>query len=260
LADGSTGGNCSGEIGDFGYNLSDDGTCNFSAAGSQNNVTALGSYLGPLGNNGGPTETIAELSGSPSIDAIPHASCTFPSGTLNPCTNPPALTISDQLTCDQRGAPRPDPADGSNGPCDIGAYEYQKPVTFPFAYFSAAVAIKLPNDFDVIGSFRLGPNNPPLNPANQAVTLTLSSAGLNPSAVVSIPTGSFKLVKGIYAYSGKVNGVSIVAAISPLGKNSYGFTIDGQGLNLTGITNPVTVTLQIGSNIGSATGKALITK
>jgi hypothetical protein len=74
--------------------------------------------------------TIAELpgAGNPTIDAIPFASCTYPEGTLNPCTNPPSVTTSNQLTCDQRGEPRPDPADGANGNCDIGAYEYQIPI------------------------------------------------------------------------------------------------------------------------------------
>jgi hypothetical protein len=31
------------------------------------------------------------------------------------------------LTTDQRGEPRPDPADGADGQCDIGVYEYQAP-------------------------------------------------------------------------------------------------------------------------------------
>jgi hypothetical protein len=61
-------------------------------------------------NNGGPTETIAELASSLSIDAIPFADCTYPSGALNPCTEPLAITSSTQLNCDQRGLPRPDQA------------------------------------------------------------------------------------------------------------------------------------------------------
>jgi hypothetical protein len=53
-----------------------------------------------LQNNGGPTQTIALLNGSPAIDHIPAASC--------PAT-------------DQRGMTRPD--DPSESTCDIGAYE-----------------------------------------------------------------------------------------------------------------------------------------
>ena len=74
-------------------------------------------------NGGTTTETIALLAGSLAIDAIPQASCTYP-GSLNPCTTSGS---GNQLTCDQRGKPRPDPEDGSGGNCDIGAYEYQPP-------------------------------------------------------------------------------------------------------------------------------------
>ncbi len=65
-----------------------------------NNITANPIYadplLGPLGDYGGPNETVPLLTGSPAIDAG-AASC------------PPT---------DQRGEAR-------DGPCDIGAYEYQ---------------------------------------------------------------------------------------------------------------------------------------
>jgi hypothetical protein len=63
--------------------------------------------LSPSGlqNNGGPTQTIALLSTSPAINAIPPAVCTDASGN-------PVLT-------DQRGVARPQ-ASG----CDIGAFEF----------------------------------------------------------------------------------------------------------------------------------------
>jgi CSLREA domain-containing protein len=130
----NSGGNCFqfpiSTVTDDGYNIDDDGSCGFSASGSKSNFTTLSTYLGPLANNGGPTMTIAELpnAGNPTIDAIPFADCTYPSRTLNPCTNPPSITPSSQLTCDQRGEPRPDPADGADGNCDIGAYEFQESV------------------------------------------------------------------------------------------------------------------------------------
>lgn len=105
--------NCSGSITDSGYNISDDSTCGFSKTGSANNGDGVNPLLSTdgLANNGGPTETIALQSGSPAIDAIPHASCTD------------QATPPNQLTTDQRGFGRPDPGDGPDGPCDIGAYE-----------------------------------------------------------------------------------------------------------------------------------------
>jgi hypothetical protein len=56
--------------------------------------------LGPLASNGGPTQTIALLKGSPAIDYIPLALC--------PKT-------------DQRGHKRPD--NPHESACDIGAFE-----------------------------------------------------------------------------------------------------------------------------------------
>lgn len=53
--------------------------------------------LGPLANNGGPTQTRALLAGSPAIDAGSNYQCVL----------------------DQRGAPRP-----VGGTCDAGAYEF----------------------------------------------------------------------------------------------------------------------------------------
>jgi hypothetical protein len=72
--------NCSGQVPvtSQGY-LSSDGTCNFSNTGDLNNTDPL---LGPLQNKGGPTETMALLSGSPAIDAGNPSGCTDGSGHL----------------------------------------------------------------------------------------------------------------------------------------------------------------------------------
>jgi hypothetical protein len=107
LAASTSGGNCSGTITDLGYNISDDDSCGFTATGSQNNTDPLLDSAG-LANNGGPTQTVALLSGSPAIDAILLASCTDQDGT--------------PLTTDQRGFRRPDNGEGVR---DIGAYEFQ---------------------------------------------------------------------------------------------------------------------------------------
>jgi hypothetical protein len=102
----SAGGNCSGTMTSDGYNLSSDGTCQFNGPGDLNSTDPK---LGPLQNNGGPTQTMALSSGSPAIDAGNPNGCNDGSGHL--------------LKTDQRGMPRPDPED--TGGCDIGAYESQ---------------------------------------------------------------------------------------------------------------------------------------
>ena len=101
------GGNCHGAMTSLGYNLSSDDSCNFSGPGDLNNTEPL---LGPLQDNGGPTQTEALLPGSPAIDGGNPDGCTTAGGKL--------------LKSDQRGAPRPDKED--HGGCDMGAYERQQ--------------------------------------------------------------------------------------------------------------------------------------
>jgi hypothetical protein len=104
----NSGGNCNARmtVTSNGYNLSSDATCDFNNTGDWNNVDPL---LGPLRNNGGPTQTMALSSASPAIDMGNPSGCNDSKGHL--------------LKTDQRGKPRPDKAD--TGGCDIGAYESQ---------------------------------------------------------------------------------------------------------------------------------------
>jgi hypothetical protein len=101
------GGNCHGDITSKGYNLSSDDSCSLNREGDINGLDPL---LGPLRDNGGPTQTRALLPGSPAIDAGNPNGCTVENGHL--------------LKTDQRGKPRPDKEDP--GGCDIGAYESQR--------------------------------------------------------------------------------------------------------------------------------------
>jgi hypothetical protein len=106
VANSPSGGNCFGTMTSKGYNLSSDGSCVFDGPGDLNNTNPM---LGPLQNNGGPTETTALLPGSPAIDAGNPSGCTDNLGHL--------------LKTDQRGDPRPNTED--TGGCDMGAYERQ---------------------------------------------------------------------------------------------------------------------------------------
>ncbi len=102
VADNSNG-DCAGGVKDQGYNLSSDSSCGFTGTGSLQNTDPRLDSNG-LQNNGGPTQTIALLSGSPASDVIPSTSC--------PAT-------------DQRGVSRPDNGETT---CDMGAYEFVDPV------------------------------------------------------------------------------------------------------------------------------------
>jgi CSLREA domain-containing protein len=81
------------------FSLLGDTTGTTFAAGSGNNIISSTPLLGVLGNNGGPTQTIALLPGSPAINAG---------------------TATGAPLTDQRGRPRV-------GNVDIGAYEVQPP-------------------------------------------------------------------------------------------------------------------------------------
>jgi len=96
------GGDCAGPtpVVSEGHNLSSDATCGFSGPGDLQNMDPV---LGPLADNGGPTQTHALLPGSPAIDAGDNRGC--------PET-------------DQRGFSRPFDGDvDGQALCDIGAYE-----------------------------------------------------------------------------------------------------------------------------------------
>jgi hypothetical protein len=81
-------------------------TCGFNDPTDQVNISAEDLNLGPLADNGGPTETHALLPGSVAIDQIPEADCVDADG--------------QPLTTDQRGEPRP-----AGSGCDVGAFEVQ---------------------------------------------------------------------------------------------------------------------------------------
>ena len=108
---GPPGGNCSftGTVTSAGHNLSDDSSCAdyFTGPGDLNNTS---SGLDPAGlkNNGGPTPTIALLSGV--------AVYSIPLGPVNYCTLPDGKT---PVATDQRGVTRPQSPWG----CSVGAYE-----------------------------------------------------------------------------------------------------------------------------------------
>jgi hypothetical protein len=109
VADNHPGGNCSKayRMISNGYNLSSDGTCHFHKTGDVNNTEPK---LGMLGNHGGPTQTIPEMLGSPTVDAGNPNGCTDGQGHL--------------LKTDQRGYPRPGRYK-SDKRCDMGAFERQ---------------------------------------------------------------------------------------------------------------------------------------
>jgi hypothetical protein len=96
-----------------GRNISSDASCSFTFKGDMQNTDPL---LGPLQDNGGPTDTMALLPGSPAIDAGGNNICDF-------------VYVGG---VDQRGWARPIDADlDGSAICDIGAYEVTIDVNLP---------------------------------------------------------------------------------------------------------------------------------
>ena len=100
---GGGGPNCSGVIMPSGANLTTDSSCGMGFT-QVPSTGAGGLNLGPLANNGGPTQTHALLAGSAAVDFA--ADCVF----LTPPGGPASF--------DQRGVVRP-----QGSACDVGAYE-----------------------------------------------------------------------------------------------------------------------------------------
>ena len=58
--------------------------------------------------------------------------------------------------------------------------------------------------------------------------------------------------KGSYVFQGVIGGVSLQVQIVPLGANAFQFLAQGAPVNLTGLSNPVTVKITIGNDAGTA--------
>ncbi len=101
---------CDGSFNSEGYNLIETTTDCSLSGNATGNQTGIAAMLGLLEINGGPTETLELLPGSPAIDA----------GHVDGCAD----TLGSLLAADQRGFERH--TDGGSGSprCDIGAFEF----------------------------------------------------------------------------------------------------------------------------------------
>jgi hypothetical protein len=104
--------------------------------------------------------------------------------------------------------------------------------------------------FQLNGSFTLGQNSNGINPVTETVTLQIGTFS------VTIPPCSFQNPHGTFAFQGTINGVSLQVQIVPLANDNFTFKAQGSGVDLTGLTNPVTVVLAIGINSGTTTATA----
>lgn len=226
-----------------GYNLSDDasGASFLTGTGDHNSVAA---GLDPKGlqNNGGATQTVALVSGSTAIDAVPVAACTRADGTA--------------LTTDQRGVTRP-----QGSACDIGAFELAQSAVF--SSFNAKLDMHGGSQgaFDLNATFTLAAGSSGIDPLTQAVQLQIGPYN------VTIPAGSFHQLtrgekQGSYVFEGMINGTMLAVQIVPLGGNSYQLKAAGAPVDFGSLAapvntaDPVNVTLTIDKNTGTTSVQA----
>ena len=122
--------------------------------------------------------------------------------------------------------------------------------TISFAAFCAELETSddEPMEFELNSKFMLGATSAGINPVTEAVMLQIGTFS------TTIPAGSFvKTRNGRFVFEGKVNGVNLKVRIAPLGNNSFTLRARGMGVDLSTLTNPVTVALTIGNDTGSTT-------
>jgi hypothetical protein len=233
--------------------------------GVRGNIVGSNPLLGALANNGGPTQTIALLPGSPALDTGSNAM---------------AVDIDrNPLTTDQRGEPRI-----VNGTIDIGAFEAQQeattttvsasPATSVFGQsmtFIATVAPQAGNaipagsiEFEIDGA---DVGNPVVLNASGTATLNLDTLGLpaeqhtisavytsDSTADFGDSTGTASIAVQTASSSATLSNIETAISDAPSTPGSS-ITIQVtsstvstalQAVNATSPTSPVAVTLDLG--------------
>jgi len=126
------------------------------------------------------------------------------------------------------------------------------PVTFASLNAKLAIFAGPPPSFNLSTSLTLGANSNGISPLTEAVTLQVGPYQ------VTIPPGSFQLIKngskkGSYSFSGIIGGVTLSVQIAPPAVTGDGWSLKASGtpVNLTAVSNPVTVTITIGDDTGT---------
>ena len=243
---GGSGPDASGNFASQGHNLvgNANGSTGFNAAGDQKGSTAspLNARLGPLADNGGPTQTHALLAGSPALDAGDNALA------LDANNNP--------LTTDQRGAGFPRFADAADADAaqtvDIGAFEAH-PSVEDIANKTTGQNVPLSFSFNVgdaalgIGSVTASSDNATLVPndaSHVSVTGTGSSRTLQLTPA-SGQSGSATITVTVAGTNGRSMSDTFVLTVVPVNQaptlNSLGDLVINedagtQTVNLGGIS------------------------
>ena len=117
----------------------------------------------------------------------------------------------------------------------------------PFSAFALRLTVLTgpPPGFHLRGTFTTRAGGNGINPVTEPVTVRVGTFS------TAIPPGSFAVNPiGHFVFHGVINGVRLIVAI--VGGNHFRINAVGQGANLTGTVNPLTVGLTIGNDCGTA--------
>jgi 6-phosphogluconolactonase len=137
------------------------------------------------------------------------------------------------------------PVPGSPFAAGITPYSVAITPLVPFA--SSFAKLEIAKQGFVLGElFTLGATSNGINPLTQNLALQIGTFS------VTISPGSFnQIALRIFVFQGVLNGVDLSVQILALGNNIFALAAESKSVNLTGLTNPVTVVLTIGNNRGS---------
>lgn len=128
----------------------------------------------------------------------------------------------------------------------------------PFAAFDAELEIDIEDgEVELTATFALAAGDDKLDPVTEATALRLKGGSGDFS--LKLPPGAFERGRnGTFQFRGNIEGAKLLAALRPLRAGTFELEIVTEGAGLSGMANPVTVTLQIGPYSGSRSVRAKI--
>lgn len=139
---------------------------------------------------------------------------------------------------------------------DGWALFFARPQAFLFGSFSAGTSVSASGVMTMSGSFSLASGRRSLNPETVPVTLGMITASGSILPDLTIPSGSFQLVNGVYEFTGFIDSASLSVKIRHTEENRYVFDVTGSGGPLAAEgpgTHPISVTLMVGDDFGTTT-------
>lgn len=103
-----------------------------------------------------------------------------------------------------------------------------------------------PPGFQFKGDFTLSAGDPAIDPVTKSVSLMVGTYS------VVIPVNAFhQTKKGWYVFQGTIAGVALQMRLSQTGSDTYQLQVNASGVDLSSLSDPITVTLTIGNNGGT---------